>query len=69
MEKLIRSAAPVQPQTPEEWAGEGSRSRKTSSVAVEVGSVCSLGADRIVRDFGEKWNRPAGRCSSRYAHI
>ena len=54
MEKLIRSAAPVQPQTPEEWAGEGSRSRKTSSVVVEVGSVCSLGADRIVRDFGEK---------------
>ena len=54
MEKLIRSSALVQPQTTGEWAGERSRNRKTTSVAVEAGSVCSLDTNRIARDFGGK---------------
>ena len=52
MEKLIRFSVLA---ATKEGAGEGGSSRKkTSSVVVEVGSVCSLNVNRIVRDFGEQ---------------
>ena len=55
MERLIRFSVPAQPPATEEGAGEStSYEQKTSSVVVEVGSVCSLDGNRIARDFGEK---------------
>ena len=52
MEKLIYPLVQAQPQS---TRGESSSSnRKTSSVVVEVGSVCSVDTYRIVRDFGKK---------------
>ena len=55
MEELIRSSVPTRPPAMEKRAGEKSGNKvETSSVAVEVGSVCSLDANRIVRDFGKK---------------
>ena len=55
MEKLIRSSVPVRPPVMEERVGESNSNRmKTSSVVVEVGSVCSSGVNRTTRDFGEE---------------
>ena len=55
MEKLIRPLVQAQPQSTKEKRGESSSSnRKMPSVVVEVGSMCSLDTNRIVRDFGKK---------------
>ena len=55
MERLICSTVPVQPLATVKKTGESSGNRKkASSVVVEVGSVCSLEANRIARDFGGK---------------
>lgn len=54
MEKLIRPSEPAQLSA----TGGGAMGRvsdgKMSSAVVEVGSLCSMDARRIVRDFGEK---------------
>ena len=52
MEKLICPLVQLQPHPTEGITGESNiNNRKTSSVVVEVGSVCSLDT---YRDFGKK---------------
>ena len=52
IEKHIRSSVPALP--PAAVGERNGNRKKPPSVVVEVGSVCSLDANRIVRDFGEK---------------
>lgn len=54
LERLIRPSAPVEFSATKRVAKRKSKKKKASSVVVEVGSVCSLDSDRIMRDFGRK---------------
>ena len=55
LERLIRPSAPVEfSATKKRVEKRKSKKKKASSVVVEVGSVCSLDSDRIMRDFGRK---------------
>ena len=55
MERLIHPLVQAQPQSTKEGVGESSsNNRTTSSVVVEIESVCSLDTYRIMRDFGKK---------------